>query len=98
MRQLLDEGEDRVALGLEQRFEVIEDEQRLRATKRIKQHTRAFAFDGLGNVIAAEFASEFVEQFSEAADEKAGEVAQAIVVEFAGLERDEGDFLEGISR
>src|SRR5207245_1865069 len=59
-RQLLDEREDRVALALEQRFEVVEDEQSLRAAKRIKQQARAFFLDSLGNVITPKLTSEFV--------------------------------------
>ena len=42
----------------------------------------------------AEFAGEFVEQLGEAADEEAGDVAQAVVVEFARLERDKSNFVE----
>jgi hypothetical protein len=46
----------------------------------------------------AEFAGEFVEEFDEAGEDEAAEVAHAVVVELAGLERDEDDLLEDVRR
>ena len=92
--QFFDEGEKGVALALEEAFEVVEDEEGLRAAQSVEEQARALVLGGLGDVVAAEFAGEFVEEFDKAGEDEAAEVAHAVVVQLAGLQGNEDDLFE----
>jgi hypothetical protein len=47
LRQALDEGEKLIAVGLGERFEIVEDEQGLRVVERFVQQPDALVFRGL---------------------------------------------------
>ena len=98
LRQALDEGEEPVAVGLGERFEVVEDEQRLLVAERFEQQTDALVLRGLRDVRAVQLAGEFVEHFEEAGQDEDAQLAHAVVVQLAVLDGDEDDALELFGR
>jgi hypothetical protein len=60
-RQAFDEGEELVAFGLGEGFEIVENEQRLRGAERVEQEPDALVLRGPGEVGLPELAGEFIE-------------------------------------
>lgn len=97
-RQFLDECEDGVAVLFDEALKVIEDEQCLRASQCLQQQAWTLVLGALGDLGQPEFAGEFIEEFDKSAEDEPAEIAHAIVVQLASLQRDEDDLFEHVRR